>query len=108
MDQVPAAASYAERVLPAKAIEAESLLPGEGAVGNVDGHFTAICRDREGHEHRNHPVCTHMGGTLHWNVAEQTWDCPVHGGRFKACGRRLYGPPQSPLEPIEPTQAEPS
>jgi Rieske Fe-S protein len=27
-----------------------------------------------------------------WNGAERTWDCPLHGSRFAADGRRLEGP----------------
>lgn len=37
-------------------------------------------------------VCTHLGGILHWNAAEDSWDCPLHGSRFSAEGRRLEGP----------------
>ena len=37
-------------------------------------------------------VCPHMGGTLAWNGAEESWDCPLHGSRFTAGGRLLEGP----------------
>ncbi len=97
--QLKSAANLAERVLPATSIDPETLLPGEGAVGKVDGKFTAVCRTHDGREHRCRPVCTHMGGVPHWNDLEQTWDCPVHGGRFNADGARLYGPPEKPLGP---------
>ncbi len=96
-EQMSALGSYAERVLPAELVNPEDLLPGEGAVGKVDGQFVAICRDRDGCEHRVSPVCTHMGGVVHWNEAAQTWDCPVHGGRFTPAGARLYGPPTDDL-----------
>ena len=37
-------------------------------------------------------VCTHLGGILSWNDAERTLDCPLHGSRFAADGRRIEGP----------------
>ncbi len=96
-EQSTAATNMAERILPSSAVNANSLRKGEGKVGKVDGKHVAICRDTAGSEHRLDPVCPHMGGILHWNEAEQTWDCPVHGGRFTADGKRMYGPPESNL-----------
>ncbi|MGN6547234.1 MAG: FAD-dependent oxidoreductase [Aureliella sp.] len=91
-------ADLLQRVLPAHRFDAGSLKPGEGEVG-VDQHqHVAACRERSGCLHRKSPICTHMGGVVHWNEAEQTWDCPVHGGRFNADGSRLYGPPEKGLE----------
>jgi Rieske Fe-S protein len=37
-------------------------------------------------------VCTHLGGILHWNDSELTWDCPLHGSRFTNEGKLLEGP----------------
>lgn len=37
-------------------------------------------------------VCPHLGGTLAWNDAEESWDCPLHGSRFDADGTLLEGP----------------
>ena len=37
-------------------------------------------------------VCTHLGGLLHWNDAESSWDCPLHGSRFSPDGSVLEGP----------------
>jgi len=37
-------------------------------------------------------ICTHLGGALRWNEAEQSWDCPLRGSRFTANGKVLEGP----------------
>lgn len=43
-------------------------------------------------------TCPHMGGTLAWNDAEESWDCPLHGSRFTADGTLLEGPAVDDLE----------
>lgn len=46
-------------------------------------------------------VCTHLGGTLRWNDAERSWDCPLHGSRFGPDGAVLEGPAVQPLQRLE-------
>ena len=100
-EQQEAVASYSERIRPAESFDPSTLRNGEGLVGTVDGEFVAVCRDHSGCLHSQSPVCSHMGGVLRWNEVEQTWDCPVHGGRFAPDGSRVYGPPSTDLEKCE-------
>lgn len=74
-----------------------TLQPGQGKIVRIDGKPIAAYRDAEGQLHLLSPVCTHAGCIVHWNTAEQTWDCPCHGGRFAATGERIYGPPSADL-----------
>jgi len=38
------------------------------------------------------PRCPHLGCALRWNPQEKSWDCPCHGSRFDAQGKRLNNP----------------
>ena len=71
-----------EDTRPAEGTGVTGLFHGKAAaVATVDG---AVCR-LSAH-------CAHLGGIVHWNDAEQAWDCPLHGSRFSAEGKLLEGP----------------
>ena len=71
---------------------------GQGSIINLDGKRTACFRDEKGKLFKVSAYCTHMGCTVHFNQAEQTWDCPCHGSRFKPSGEVIGGPAEKPLE----------
>jgi len=85
-------------------VEAKSLRAvrrGEGKVIERNGAKVAAYRDRNGAVTLRSAICTHMGCAVGWNAAEQTWDCPCHGSRFKANGDVIAGPAESPLSKVE-------
>ncbi|GAA2057446.1 FAD-dependent oxidoreductase [Williamsia deligens] len=64
---------------------------GDGRVGRDGVRPVGRCRV-DGETTDVTPVCPHLGGILHWNAAEESWDCPLHGSRFDARGAVLEGP----------------
>jgi Rieske Fe-S protein len=78
----------------------EELPRGTGRILNLDGKKVAAHRDDSGKVVLCSPVCTHLQCIVGWNHAEQTWDCPCHGSRFKPTGEVISGPAEEPLEKI--------
>lgn len=68
---------------------------------NVDGATIGAYRDAQGEVHAVSLTCTHLGCTVHWNDAEQSWDCPCHGSRFSTDGHVLNGPASKNLDRLE-------
>jgi len=73
----------------------------EGKIMLIEGAKHAVHRDGDGKLHIVSAVCPHMGCIVHWNTAEQSWDCPCHGSRFSKDGEVLEGPAINPLRRIE-------
>ncbi|KQX05302.1 MULTISPECIES: FAD-dependent oxidoreductase [unclassified Leifsonia] len=69
----------------------EAPAEGTGVVGRV-GLSPVAASTVDGATCRVSGVCPHLGAVLTWNDAEASWDCPAHGSRFSAAGRRLEGP----------------
>jgi glycine/D-amino acid oxidase-like deaminating enzyme/nitrite reductase/ring-hydroxylating ferredoxin subunit len=76
----------------------DEVAPGTGKLVKYNGRLLAVYREQGGELHVRRPQCTHAGCIVQWNEAEHTWDCPCHGGRFSACGERIYGPPPKDLD----------
>lgn len=74
---------------------------GEGKVVEYNGEKVALYKDQQGLITALHPTCTHAGCTVKFNQAEQSWDCPCHGGRFDVEGKVISGPPRKDLPPVD-------
>jgi len=90
-----------DRLSKADADSIAAVKPGEGMMVDIDGKKTAVSRDEAGEIHACSPVCPHLGCYVHWNSAEQTWDCPCHGSRFSPTGEVANGPAVDDLPKVE-------
>lgn len=73
---------------------------GTGVVANRGGRPVGIATV-DGVTCAVSAVCSHLGGVVRWNDAEQTWDCPLHASRFTADGQRIEGPANEDLTRLE-------
>ncbi len=89
-----------DRLKGAESSSPDALKIGEGKILSLNGRKVAAFRDRDGRLIFNSPVCTHLRCIVRWNAADETWDCPCHGSRFKPDGEIFSGPAETPLEEI--------
>jgi hypothetical protein len=94
-------ANFAEYLSASGISAAEALRPGEGRVFRSGLQQVAACRDEGGRLHVRSASCTHLGCIVHWNSAEQCWDCPCHGSQFAPDGMALNGPAVGGLAAVE-------
>ncbi len=92
----------ADRLLPPRALSAQSIPPGEARVLPDGLGKKGVYRDESGALHGVSLRCTHLGCLLRFNSAEHSWDCPCHGSRFGVDGSVLEGPAVHPLQRREP------
>jgi nitrite reductase/ring-hydroxylating ferredoxin subunit len=79
----------------------EDIAPCSGAVMREGLRPVAVYKDEHGKIFKCSAICTHLKGVVRWNNDEKTWDCPVHGSRFKPHGQVVNGPAINPLPPIK-------
>ncbi len=84
-----------------------TLKRGQGKILHLEGRKVAAYRDPEGAVTLCSPICTHMKCIVGWNEAEQTWDCPCHGSRFKPGGEVISGPAEKPLAKLPAIKESP-
>jgi glycine/D-amino acid oxidase-like deaminating enzyme/nitrite reductase/ring-hydroxylating ferredoxin subunit len=75
----------------------QDILPCSGATIRQGLTKVAVYRDEVGGYHALSAVCPHLGGIVHWNASDKTWDCPCHGSRFTRYGEPINGPANTPL-----------
>jgi glycine/D-amino acid oxidase-like deaminating enzyme/nitrite reductase/ring-hydroxylating ferredoxin subunit len=86
-----------DRLAPADTKSVDAIPNGEGRIVRLDGEKVAAYRNGRGALTLLSPVCTHLKCIVRWNSADQTWDCPCHGSRFRPTGEVLAGPAEAPL-----------
>jgi glycine/D-amino acid oxidase-like deaminating enzyme/nitrite reductase/ring-hydroxylating ferredoxin subunit len=103
-ENMNAITQYTDYVTSGEVNTPEDISRGNGAVIRRGLKKVAVYRDEHGGVQECSAVCPHLGGIVHWNSTEKTWDCPVHGARFDPGGRVLNGPPTSNLGPADETE----
>ena len=86
-----------DRLARAESDSVRELKRGDGMIVKSGHKKVAAYRDSKGELHKVSAVCTHLGCLVRWNAAEQTWDCPCHGSRFKPTGEVIAGPAEEAL-----------
>jgi glycine/D-amino acid oxidase-like deaminating enzyme/nitrite reductase/ring-hydroxylating ferredoxin subunit len=98
-EAVNMAGQYLDWVTPGEVSSVDDVAKGSGAVLRRGMSKIAVYRDGRGQVHERSAVCPHLGGIVHWNAAETTWDCPCHGSRFDPLGKVINGPSNVDLAP---------
>lgn len=64
----------------------------DGMVTKVDGHLTAVYKDKKGKLHYFSPYCPHLKCVVDFVKKDQTWTCPCHQSVYDAYGNLIEGP----------------
>jgi glycine/D-amino acid oxidase-like deaminating enzyme/nitrite reductase/ring-hydroxylating ferredoxin subunit len=105
-ENINVAAKYAELIAPAEVASEDAIPRNSGAIVRRGLSKVAVYRDETGKLYCYSAVCTHLGCIVHWNAAEQSWDCPCHGSRYSCFGKVLNGPAVKNLAPVESPRSQ--
>lgn len=89
---------YTDYLKTSEVPDVESIPVGEGAVMQHGLKKIAVYKNPQGELTELNAVCPHLGGVVHWNSVEKSWDCPCHGSRFAVDGSVITGPALKGLE----------
>lgn len=99
-EQANTLAQYGEWMKGGEVDSVDEIAAGDGAILRDGVSKIAVYRDEQGGLHAVSAKCTHLGCVVHWNSAEQSWDCPCHGSRFGTDGEVLHGPAATALAAV--------
>ncbi|MFL5784179.1 MAG: FAD-dependent oxidoreductase [Bacteriovoracaceae bacterium] len=91
------AMQYSDWFTPGEVASEEEIPEDHGCLMRSGLSKTCVYHEQGDNFERKSAVCTHLGGIVHWNDIEKTWDCPVHGSRFNTHGTPIEGPAISEL-----------
>ncbi|WP_374027266.1 FAD-dependent oxidoreductase [Bdellovibrio bacteriovorus] len=101
---------YRDRIMLRDELKNITARPGEGRLVHQGAKTFAVYTNEKNETATLNAVCPHLGGIVHWNEAEKTWDCPCHGSRFACTGEVINGPAISGLKTavMKKTQEKPA
>lgn len=95
------AAQYGEWFSAAPKPDVHAMQRDEGVVFRDGIRMIAAYKNKTGSLEFMSAACTHLGGVVHWNNVEKSWDCPCHGARYSANGKVIEGPATQDLSSLD-------
>ncbi len=90
---------YSDWVSDSIKFQPDQLEMNEGNIFRDGINLCAAYKDENGLIEIFSAACPHLGGIIHWNAIEKSWDCPCHGSRFDCHGSVINGPSVFDLTP---------